>query len=219
MLGLSTHRDAPNERLQSASTRLGAITGCDMVSRRCRAPQGSLGRPKPIAAHAGRCHRKPQAADGDGARNPSERMPPLSVHGPVVAGWSWPGPQLRAARPAEPERPAGLPHRSPGTPGADQAKHRERVRHRLDTDCPHPATPKRPCLRQVLRHQPQDRSRGQLPQPTVWPGTHHRSTTPPLVRSSRPRRATLVRSADWARPGTARAARSASTAPSGGSDR
>ncbi len=82
-------------------------------------------------------------------------MPPPRAHIPVVAGWSWPGPKLRAAGPAETERLAGLPHRSPGTLGADQAKHRERLRHGLDADCTHPTTPKRPCLPQGLGHQPQ----------------------------------------------------------------
>ena len=43
--------------------------------------------------------------------------------------------------------------------GADQAKHRERVRHGLDAGRTHPATSTRSCLRQGLGHQPQVRLR------------------------------------------------------------
>jgi hypothetical protein len=118
-------------------------------------PQASLGHPKPIAAQVGRWHREPQRAHSDGARDPDQRMPPLSAHVPVPAGWSWPGRRLRAAGPAESERLAGLPHRSLGTFGADQAKHRECMRHGLDAGGTDPTTPKRPCLRQGLDHQPQ----------------------------------------------------------------
>jgi hypothetical protein len=118
-------------------------------------PQASPGRPKPVAAQVGRGHRNPQRPDGDGVRDPGEGMPPLSAHIPVAAGWSRPGPSLRAAGPAESKRPAGLRHCSLGTFGANQAKHRERVRHGLDAGRTDPATRKRPCLRQRLGHQPQ----------------------------------------------------------------
>jgi hypothetical protein len=82
-------------------------------------------------------------------------MPPLSAHIPVAAGWSRPDRRLRTAGPAQSKHPAGLRYRSLGILGADQAKHRECMRHGLDTGCTHPKTPKRPCLRQIPGHQPQ----------------------------------------------------------------
>ena len=44
---------------------------------------------------------------------------------------------------------------APGTLGADQAEHSERVCHGLDAGRAHPKLPNRPGLRQRLGHQPQ----------------------------------------------------------------
>jgi hypothetical protein len=81
-------------------------------------------------------------------------MPPLSAHVPIAGGWSRPDRRLRTAGPAKSKRPASLRHRTIGILSADQAKHRERIRHGLDTGRTHPKMPKRPCLRQILDHQP-----------------------------------------------------------------